>query len=196
MLDVLPYDEAVIKSRPRLRTDNKACCRGVGHMARNCFYSFHYNRDNARASQVRNIGVIEGNQPASDNDWESVTKGGEDAIRKWIASQMKGRTCAVVLVGTGTANRKWINYEIVKAWDDGLGVVGVYIHGLKNLAGEISTKGSNPFDFIGYGKTGKKLSSIVKCYDPAGTTSKDRYNWICTHVANAVEEAINIRNNS
>jgi hypothetical protein len=94
-------------------------------MARKCFYSFHYKPDNARASQVRNIGVIEGNQPASDNDWESITKGGDDAIKRWIASQLKGKTCAVVLVGSGTANRKWINYEIVKAWDDGLGVVGI-----------------------------------------------------------------------
>jgi hypothetical protein len=98
-------------------------------------------------------------------------------------------------VGNGTANRKWINHEIVKAWDDGLGVVGVYIHGLKNLAGQISTKGSNPFDCINYGNTGRKLSSVVKCYDPAGATSKDRYDWISTHLANAVEEAIKIRNN-
>ncbi len=28
-------------------------------MARRCFYSFHYKPDNARAAQVRNIGVIE-----------------------------------------------------------------------------------------------------------------------------------------
>jgi hypothetical protein len=58
-------------------------------MARNCFYCFHYKPDNARASQVRNIGVIEGNKPVSDNDWESITKGGDDAIKRWIASQMK-----------------------------------------------------------------------------------------------------------
>ncbi|WP_309491355.1 TIR domain-containing protein [Trinickia mobilis] len=60
----------------------------------------------------------------------------------------------MVLVGTNTANRKWINYEIVKAWDDGLGVVGIHIHGLKDSAQTISTKGSNPFDYIGYGNTG------------------------------------------
>ena len=165
-------------------------------MARNCFYSFHYQPDNARASQVRNIGVIEGNRPASDNDWEAVKKGGDDAIKRWIASQMKGKTCAVVLVGTGTANRKWINHEIIKAWDDGLGAVGIHIHGLKNLAGDTSNKGDNPFDFIGYGSTGTKLSSIVKCYNPAGATSKERYEWISTHLANAVEEAIKICNNN
>jgi hypothetical protein len=106
------------------------------------------------------------------------------------------RPCAVILVGTGTANRKWINHEIIKAWDDGLGVVGIRIHGLKNLAGETSIKGDNPFDYIGYDSTGKKLSSIVKCYDPAGATSKERYDWISTHLSNAVEEAIKIRGNN
>jgi MTH538 TIR-like domain (DUF1863) len=50
-------------------------------MVRNCFYSFHYKSDNARASQVRNIGVIEGNRPASDNDWEAVTKAATMRLR-------------------------------------------------------------------------------------------------------------------
>lgn len=162
-------------------------------MARKCFFSFHYKPDNFRASQVRNIRAIEGNQTVSDNDWEEVTKGADDAIKKWISSQMKGRTCAVVLIGNGTAGRKWINHEIVKAWDDGLGVVGIYIHGLKNSDGETTTKGSNPFDYINHGNTGKKLSSIVKCYDPGGSDSKARYAWISEHLENAVEEAIKIR---
>ena len=73
-------------------------------MARKVFYSFHYNPDNWRASQVRNIGAIEGNQPAKDNDWETITKGGDKAIEKWIADQMSGRSCVVVLIGAGTAN--------------------------------------------------------------------------------------------
>lgn len=163
-------------------------------MARKCFYSFHYKPDNSRAGQVRNIGAIEGNKPASDNDWESVTRGGDDAIKKWIADQMNGRTCCIVLVGSNTANRKWINHEIVKAWDWGLGVVGIHIHGLKNFDGETSRQGSNPFEFIGHGKTGKKLSSIVKCYDPSGATSTQKYEWIAKHLENAVEEAIDIRN--
>lgn len=162
-------------------------------MARRCFYSFHYKPDCVRASQVRNIGVIEGNQPVSDNDWEEITKGGDDAIGKWITEQMKGKTCAIVLVGSDTANRKWINYEIVKAWDNGLGVVGIYVHGLKNFEGKTSVQGNNPFDYINYGKTGKKLSAFVKCYNPSGVDSKARYDWISQHLANAVEEAITIR---
>lgn len=79
-----------------------------------------------------------------------------------------GRTCAIVLVGADTANRKWINYEIVKAWNDGLGVVGINIHGLKNCDEFTCAQGANPFDFITHGPTKKPLSSIVKCYNPSG----------------------------
>jgi hypothetical protein len=162
-------------------------------MARGCFFSFHYKPDSQRASQVRQIGTIEGTKPATDNDWETITRGGDPAIQKWIADQMYGKSCTVVLVGSNTANRKWINYEIVKAWDDRMGVVGIYIHGLKNLDGEISIKGNNPFDYITHGPTKKKLSSIVKCYNPAGENSKERYAWISKYLADAVEEAIKIR---
>lgn len=163
-------------------------------MARKCFYSFHYAPDNWRASTVRNIGSIEGNKPATDNDWESVTRGGEAAIKKWIADQMSGRSCTIVLVGSQTANRKWINHEIIKSWDDGKGVVGIYVHGLKDSNSNTTAKGNNPFDYIGYGNTGKMLSSIVKCYDPQGADSKARYDWIASYLSDAVEEAVKIRN--
>ncbi len=163
-------------------------------MARKVFYSFHYQPDCWRASTVRNIGAIEGNQPAKDNDWETVTNGGDPAIEKWIADQMAGRTCTVVLVGSNTANRKWINHEIVKSWNKGLGVVGIRIHGLKNSAQQVSTLGANPFDYITHGPTKNKLSTIVKCYNPDGADSAAKYDWIKTHLSNAVEEAIKIRN--
>ena len=106
---------------------------------------------------------------------------------------MEGKSCSVVLVGSDTADRKWINYEIVESWNDGMGVVGIHIHGLKNLDGKIATKGKNPFGFITYGQDEKKLSSIVKCYNPPGSNSKERYAWISKNLANAVEEAIKIR---
>lgn len=158
---------------------------------RQVFYSFHFERDYWRAGTVRNIGVIEGNKPAPDNEWEEVKKGGDDAIKKWIKEQMKYRSCAVVLVGTHTANRKWINYEIKESWDSGMGVVGIHIYGLKNQDGYISTKGNNPFDSFTIGD--KDMSAIVKCYDPTGSNSKEKYDWISKYLSDAVEEAINIR---
>lgn len=164
-------------------------------MARRCFFSFHYKPDNSRAALVRNMGMVDGNQPVSDNDWETVTKGGAAAIKEWIADQMHGRSCTVVLVGSNTAKRKWINYEIIESWNDGMGVVGIHIYGLKNFAGEIATKGSNPFDHIVL-NSGKKLSSIVKCYNPSGSNSKERYAWIKARLSIYVEEAIKMRNDN
>lgn len=164
-------------------------------VARKCFYSFHFKPDCWRAGTVRSIGAIEGNEPASDNDWEAITSGAnKDAkIEQWIACQMKGKTCTIVLVGAETANRKWINHEIVQSWNAKIGVVGIRIHGLKNNQGLTSTLGPNPFDCITHRSSKSRLSTIVKCYNPAGVTSQDRYDWICKHLANAVEEAIAIR---
>lgn len=53
-------------------------------MARKVFFSFHYDPDCWRASQIRNIGALEGNSPVSDNKWEEIKKGGDTAIEKWI----------------------------------------------------------------------------------------------------------------
>ena len=79
-------------------------------MPRKFSYSFLYIPDNWRVSKIRNIGAIEGNNPAADNDWETITKGGDNIIKEWIENQMQGRTCAIILAGSNTANRKWINY--------------------------------------------------------------------------------------
>ncbi len=160
-------------------------------MARKAFYSFHYKPDSHRASQVRNMGVIEGNQVVSDNKWEEITDGGDPAIKKWIAEQLSGKSCAIVLIGNGTAGRKWINYEIIEAWNAKKGVLGIHIHNLKNLAGAQATKGSNPFSVITVGDN--KLSSIAKTYDPPYTTSTNVYSHICDNIADWVEKAITIR---
>lgn len=160
-------------------------------MARQAFYSFHYSNDNWRASTVRNIGVIEGNAPAKDNDWETITKGGDPAIQRWIDNQLSGRSCTIVLVGSATANRKWINYEIEKSWKDGKGVVGIHIHNLKDSSGSQSLMGSNPF-YRSVG--GIWLADAVKLYNPPYYDSKDAYNYIANNISSWVEEAITIRN--
>jgi len=160
---------------------------------RQVFYSFHYKPDCWRASQVRNIGAIEGNKPAPDNDWEKIVNAGEDEIKKWIKEQMKYRSCTIVLVGNKTANRKWINHEIIESWNNKMGVAGIYIHGLKNSDGYIADKGNNPFDYINFSDSDKKLSEVVKCYNPVGNNSKERYEWITKYISDIAEKAIKIR---
>ena len=164
-------------------------------MARKIFYSFHYKPDNWRASQVRNIGTVEGNTPVSDNDWEKITTGGDEAIKKWINKQLEGRSCTIVLIGARTADRKYIDYEIRKSWNSTKGVLGIYIHNLKNNDGKQSSKGTNPFYGFTVGEDKKRLSSIVKAYDPPYSISTNVYNHIKKNLSSWVEEAITIRNN-
>jgi hypothetical protein len=39
---------------------------------RQVFYSFHFDNDVFRVQMVRQMGVIEGNEPVSKNTWETV----------------------------------------------------------------------------------------------------------------------------
>lgn len=160
-------------------------------MARRAFYSFHYKPDCTRAAKIRSMGVVAGNAPASDNDWEAVTKGGDQAIQKWIDDQLDGKSCVVVLIGAKTAGRKWIKYEIKTGWNNGKGVLGIYIHNLTDLDGKQATKGANPFD--DFTMDGKKLSSIVKAYDPPYFDSKQVYAYIKQNLAKWIEDAVAIR---
>lgn len=159
---------------------------------RQVFYSFHFDNDVMRVQQIRNIGVIEGNTPVSVNDWEEIKKKGDSAVEKWIDDNMKYHSCVVVLVGEETANRKWVKYEIKKAWNDKKGLVGIYIHNIKCPRSGKCSQGANPFDQFNF-EGGGKLSSVVKCYNP---NSDDAYNDIAKNIENWIEEAIRIRNNA
>jgi hypothetical protein len=164
-------------------------------MARRAFYSFHYKPDNWRASQVRNMGVVDGNRPASDNDWEEITRGGDSAIQRWIDGQIDGKSVTIVLIGSNTANRKWINYEITKSWNDGKGVMGIFIHNLLDKDGDQSSKGSNPFDYITLKRDNSRLSTIAHAYDPPYYDSQKAYGYIHDNLAGWIETAITIREN-
>jgi hypothetical protein len=108
---------------------------------------------------------------------------------------MSGKSCDIVLIGSSTAGRKWVKYEIKKAWNDGRGLVGVYIHNLKDLNQQQSSMGINPFDAFTVGSDKAALSSIVKAYNPPYSTSTNVYSYIKDHIADWVEEAIEIRKN-
>jgi hypothetical protein len=164
-------------------------------MARKVFFSFHFDNDAWRAGQVRNMGALEADAPCSDNDWETVKRGGDAAIEKWIANQLSGKSCAVVLVGSETASRPWVIYEIQEAWNANKGVVGIRIHGLKNHGGYTSSAGANPFDKLTLKNGTVALSSQVQLKWPSGANSTEIYAAIKNNIADWVEEAITIRNN-
>lgn len=156
---------------------------------RQIFYSFHFDNDVFRVQQIRNIGALEENKPVSANDWEQVKRGGEASIKRWINENLNYKSCLVVLIGSETASRKWVKYEIEKAWNDGKAVLGIYIHNLNCPRNGYGSKGVNPFEQFDL-KDGRKLSSVVKCYNP---NSNDAYNDIRNNLEDWIEETIETR---
>jgi len=141
------------------------------------------------------MGKVEGDKPVSDNDWETVKKGGDDAIRRWIDNQLDGKSATIVLIGANTAGRKWIKYEIENSWNSSKGVLGIHIHNLKDSSEKQTSKGANPFSEFTMKRDNKSLASIVKTYDPPYSDSTQVYNHIKNNLEAWVEEAIAIRNN-
>ena len=162
------------------------------------FYSFHFDNDVMRVQQIRNIGAIEGNEPVSVNEWEQARKtpGG---IERWIDNNMKYKSCVVVLIGSETASRPWVKHEIRKGWYDGKGIVGIYIHNLKDprtskippYFGKCS-QGPNPFDQIRM-TNGLTLSNYVTCYNP---NPNEAYSDIAVNLTTWIENAIRLRKGS
>ncbi|EGQ7881689.1 TIR domain-containing protein [Vibrio cholerae] len=150
------------------------------------FFSFHYGNDVMRVQQVRNIGALEGNEPVSANEWETVKRGGEASIKRWIDDNLKYKQCVIVLIGSDTANRPWVKYEIEKAWNSGKPIFGIYIHNLRCPRTGTSRKGRNPFEDFSL-NDGRKLSSLVNCYDPS---SSNAYNEIARNMEGWVATAI------
>jgi len=160
----------------------------MAKVKRQVFYSFHFDNDVMRVQQIRNMGVLEGNTPIAANAWEEVKKKGPTAVEKWIDENMSYRSCVIVLVGEETASRPWVKYEIQKAWKDGKGLFGIYIHNLNCPNNGTCKKGTNPFDQFTF-KVGDQIKA-VKCYNPKGT---DAYNDIEDNIEKWIEEAIEAR---
>jgi len=156
---------------------------------RQVFFSFEYNKDNWRASQVRNMGKVSNDSTFSDNEWEEVKYKSKASIEQWIKEQMKMRSCVVVLIGSTTYTRDWVKYEIKEAYNQNKGLVGIYIDKLEDRNGRQTTRGNNPFDYVTDYK-GEKLSKHVKTFDSVYLNSKNVYNDIANNIENLIEEAI------
>lgn len=148
-------------------------------MARRVFFSFHYERDIWRASQIRNSWVTKPDREAAGfwdaALWEEVKKKSKEAIERWIDNQLEGTSITVVLIGYETHNRDYVNYEIKQSYKRGNGLLGIYINNLKDKDERTGYKGKNPFDTWHITKNGQEIyfSSLYPTYD---WVNDDGYN--------------------
>ena len=110
-------------------------------MARVVFFSFDYD-DVWRVNQVRNSGSFVGEKRSGFRDkaeYEKVKLRGDAAIRRWIREQMRGCSVTCVLIGRETNASKWVHFEIQESIERNIGLVGVYVHKLKNKDGQTTS---------------------------------------------------------
>jgi MTH538 TIR-like domain (DUF1863) len=116
-------------------------------MAHRTFFSFHYERDVTRASVVRNSSKVKPNivpEWIEAGIWEEAKTKGDDAVRRLIANALKNTTVTAVLIGAKTSERRWVREEIRQSEERRNGLLGIYIHNIKDLYGMSDAKGANP----------------------------------------------------
>jgi len=126
-------------------------------MARRTFFSFHYSPDVWRAWNVRNCLILDPDEEDAgffdSSVFEASKRESDASLKAFLRDGMKNTSVTCVLTGKDTWSRRWVRYEIVRAVLKGNGLLSVDIHGVKNQAGEMSTKGSDPLAQIGLYKT-------------------------------------------
>jgi hypothetical protein len=94
-------------------------------------------------------------------------------IQRMILKHLKDTTVTVVLIGSETANRPWVKYEVEESLARKNGLLGIYIHHLKNQNQSTSwLRGSKPrvpwgIDFPAY-DWDKDLDRFRKAIEAAG----------------------------
>jgi len=142
-------------------------------MARRVFFSFQYENV-ARVMIVRNSWVFQGIESAGFIDkaeFEEVQRKGEQSIKNWINYQLDGTSVTVVLIGSGTSNSHWVNYEIEQSIKRGNGLLGIYIHQINGLGFGTTYKGENPFE-------NHQITIIGNSFPCKASYYYNTYDWI------------------
>lgn len=160
-------------------------------MARRVFFSFHYERDIWRAGRVRNSWVTQDRESAGFWDaasWEEVKKKGEESIKRWINKQLEGTSVTVVLIGAETSSRKYVIYELEQSHKRGNGMLGIYIHNMKDSDGKTDKKGSDTFGDIFTDEKGEK-KYFWQLYPTYDWVNNNGYNNLGDWVEKAAKKA-------
>lgn len=122
-------------------------------MARRVFFSFHFGNDVNRSNVVRNSWVVQGIDKAGFIDkaaFEQIKLHGQHAVERWIDDQLKGTSVTVVLIGSETLERYFVQYEICESLKRGNGIIGVHINYIQDMVTKRLSNRGNTHTIIGH----------------------------------------------
>jgi hypothetical protein len=114
---------------------------------RKTYFAFHYERDIWRANQVRKSGLLFGAKSVGFVDrslWEKAKTRGTTALENLILDGLNDTSVTVVLLGSETATRRWVQFEVEQSVLRKNAIVGVRIHHLLNQHGQGGRLGAVP----------------------------------------------------
>lgn len=120
-------------------------------MARYVFFSFAYDDvKNFKANVVRQSWLTRNSEETfvDGSIWEKSKKKGAPVLKQLIETGLNQTSVTSVLIGEKTANRRWVNYEIIKSFERGNGLIGIHINRIKGRTG-MTSRGLNPLDRLG-----------------------------------------------
>lgn len=161
-------------------------------MARKVFYSFCYEDDINRCMVVRNRWVTYGNQIQSGiidkAEFEKIKRTGEQAVYRWIDKQLEGTSVTVVLLGTNTLSRKFVQYEICESIKRGNAIVGIHINNIRDMTtGQVSAR-CNVHFVIGEYNDGTPAYFDSFCNEIHDYVNEDGYSYLDSWVENAARK--------
>ena len=130
-------------------------------MARRTFFSFHYKPDVTRAYVVRNSWVSKPDREDAgffdSSVFESKKRTGGETLKTYLTTALNGASVTCVLIGTKTYERPWVRYELVRSFQQGKGLLGLRINAIKDLEGNTSDAGPDPFEYLAYQVIGERV---------------------------------------
>lgn len=121
-------------------------------MARYVFFSFAYDDvKNFKVNVVRNSWLLKNKEETfiDGSIWEKSKTKGEAYLKKLIEDGLKNTSVTTILIGEDTANRKWVNFEIIKSFERGNGILCIHINRIKGRTG-LTARGPNPLNRLGF----------------------------------------------
>jgi MTH538 TIR-like domain (DUF1863) len=131
-------------------------------MARFVFFSFAYDDvKNFKVNVVRHSWLINKSEETfiDGSIWEKEKTKGANAVMNLIENGLNKTSVTAILIGEETTNRRWVNYEIIKSFDRGNGILGIHINRIRGKHQTISARGKNPLDRLSFqiSEDGKKI---------------------------------------
>jgi MTH538 TIR-like domain (DUF1863) len=129
---------------------------------RRVFFAYHYKADVQRAQVVSKSWITKPDRESAgflnNLEFEKKQRQDKELLKQFLSDAMKGCSVTAVLIGTETARRPWVRYELIRSFQQGRGLLGIYVHNINDFNGKTAEQGHNPFGSIAYSVAAGRVS--------------------------------------